>query len=89
MVDIMMELDLPRAIAAWLGSTKHSRIYISKNPAQNCHELTITRNTGYDYKFGVIGDTWVVVPPGVELEIADPKFFDKLEVAIQDIESTL
>jgi hypothetical protein len=51
--------------------------------------LTITRNTGYDYKFGVIGDTWVVVPPGVELEIADPKFFDKLEVAIQDIESTL
>ena len=84
-----MDLDLPRAIAAWLGSTKHNRIYISKNKEQNCHELTIiTRRSNYDYKFGVIGDTWVVVPPGLELEIADPKFFDKLEVAIKDVEDT-
>lgn len=84
-----MDLDLPRAIAAWLGSTKHSRIFISKNAAANCHELTIiTRPKGYDYKFGVIGDTWVVVPPGVQLEIADPEFFEKLDVAIKDVEDT-
>jgi hypothetical protein len=84
-----MELDLPRAIAAWLGSsTKHSRIFISKNVAANCHDLTIiTRSTGYDYKFGAIGDTWVVVDPGLELEVADPEFFNKLEIAIEGVEN--
>ena len=81
-----MEMDLPRAIAAWLGSTKHHRIYISKNVGANYHELTIITRRNYDHKFGVIGDTWVVVPPGVELEVADPKFFEKLDVAIKDVE---
>lgn len=83
-------MDLPRAIAAWLGSTKHHRINIFKNKTANCYELTITRRNHYyhDHKFGVIGDTWVIVPPGISLEIADPKFFEKLDVAIKDIEAT-
>lgn len=85
MVDIVM--DLSRAIAAWLGSTKHHRIYISKNTTANYHELIITRRN-YDHPFGVIGDTWVVVPPGVELEVADPKFFEKLDIALKDVEDT-
>ena len=84
---MMVECDLARAIATWLGSTTHNRIFIEKSG--QVHELVIcSRRSKYnfDYRFAIIGDTWVTAHPGVHIEAADPEFFKKLELVIKEVE---
>ena len=81
--------ELPKAIAAWLGTTKHNRICITKGNS-NAYELKITcsktKSENWDRKFAIIGDTWVAAPDGLLIEAADPEFFNKLEAVINKAE---
>jgi len=82
-------MNLARIVATWLGTTTHNKVFISKR-SDGCYDLKLTAKSKYRYNYdrhiGVIGDTWVVIPPGVALEAADPEFFGKLENIIKDAE---
>jgi hypothetical protein len=69
-------------IAAWLGTTKYSKISIHHDSIW----ITIkyTYRTPIDRNIGIIGESWVVIHPGNVIEAADPEFFSKLEYAIKN-----
>lgn len=90
--DDKYSVNLAKVIAAWLGGTKHNRIFVARSGS--VHELHILNNTQYngkprqfEHSFAIIGDSWVAVPPGIHIEAADPEFFTKLEAAIKTVEN--
>lgn len=75
------ETTLWRLINNWLASRDESDVYVSDN---NSHFALMACHSKRDSHIGAIGDTFVVLPPNVVLEAADPDFFDKLDKAITE-----
>lgn len=77
----MAETTLWRLINSWLASRNESDIFISDD---NDHFALMACHSRQDTHIGAIGDTFVVMNPGLVLEAADPEFFDKLDKAITE-----
>lgn len=82
-------MDLAKVIAAWLGTTKYSKVSILHNQ-MHINRRAISRINGkpyvYDHGFAAIGSTWVAVESDGEaviIEAADPEFFNKLEIVVK------
>lgn len=77
----MAETTLWRLINSWLASRNESDVYVSNNTD---HFALMACHSKHDTNIGAIGDNFVVMPPGIVLEAADPDFFDKLDKAITE-----
>ena len=77
----MAETTLWRLINNWLASRNESDVYVSND---NGHVALMACHSRHDSHIGVIGDTYVAMPPGIVLDAADPEFFDKLDRAITE-----